>query len=96
MNLKVRIKNPYFWIGIIGVILTASGTAPETLTSWPAVLEWGKALVGNPYALIGSIIAVVGVCHDPTTQGIQDSKQVQEYDRPRKHKKKEKKKQKKQ
>lgn len=30
MNLKVRIKNPWFWIGLVGVALTAIGVDPTT------------------------------------------------------------------
>ena len=35
--MKKRMKNPYFWIGLIGVILTAVGVDAETLTTWEAV-----------------------------------------------------------
>ena len=82
INWKVRMKNPYFWIGLIGVVLTASGTAPETLTTWGAVVEWGKALVSNPFALCGVVLAVFGSIYDPTTKGVTDSDQALTYTSP--------------
>lgn len=71
---KKRFKNPWFWIGIIGVILSAMNVNPETFTSWGVLLESVKALLANPF-MIGSVsIAVLGVFVDPTTKGIGDKK----------------------
>ena len=84
MNLKVRIKNPYFWVGVIGAILTAMGINPEMLTSWGAVWEAILNLVQNPF-MIGSVIfALIGIFVDPTTAGIGDSSQALTYPKPKK------------
>lgn len=84
INWKVRIKNPWFWIGLVGVILTAMGVEPEMLTSWDAIKEAFLGLVSNPYMLGGVICAVLGVFIDPTTAKISDSKQALTYVAPKK------------
>lgn len=83
MNLKVRVKNPYFWIGLGGVILTAMGISADMLTSWAAVWDALVNLVSNPFMLGSVIIAVLGVVLDPTTAGIGDSEQAMTYIKPK-------------
>lgn len=79
LNWKVRAKNPYFWIGLVGVVLSAMGVEASMLTSWGAVWQHFRELIGNPY-LIGSVAAaLVGVLVDPTTAGIGDSRQALTY-----------------
>jgi phi LC3 family holin len=82
-NLNVRIKNPYFWVGIAGVILTATGAAPESLTSWEALRLWLVSVGGNPATLGGAIIAILGVIYDPTTAGLGDSMAALDYVKPK-------------
>lgn len=71
MNIK-RFKNVGFWIGIIGVILTAAGIDPSSITSWSVLFNNILEVVKNPYMLITIVMAVVGVFTDPTTPGITD------------------------
>lgn len=75
MNIK-RFKNIGFWIGIIGVVLTAAGIDPTTLTSWDILFNNLVAVVKNPYMLVTIAMAIVGVFTDPTTAGIRDNKKV--------------------
>lgn len=84
MNWKVRLKNPYFWIGLVGVILTAMNVSPEMFTSWDAVVTQAKTLISNPYMIGSVLLAVLGVFLDPTTQGVQDSTQAMSYTAPKK------------
>ena len=84
INLKVRVKNPWFWVGLVGVILTAMGINAETLTSWQAVYDALLALVSNPFMLGSVFVAVLGVFVDPTTDGVTDSEQALTYDEPKK------------
>ncbi len=67
-----RMKNPWFWVGLAGIALSASGVAAETLTSWALVGEALLAMVSNPVALGGMVMAVLGVFVDPTTKGLGD------------------------
>lgn len=84
INWKIRIKNPYFWVGILGVILAAMGVDAEMFTSWSVVIEQAKALISNPYMIGSVILAVLGVFLDPTTAGVKDSTQAMSYTEPRK------------
>jgi phi LC3 family holin len=82
INMTVRAKNPWFWISLVGVILTAMGISPEMFTSWQAVWDAIVQLVSNPYMLGTVIIAVLGVFIDPTTKGINDSERAMSYTKP--------------
>ena len=84
INFTVRAKNPYFWVGLLGVILTAMGSTPDMFTSWDIVFAQLRELVSNPYMLCSVILAVMGVVCDHTTSGLGDSEQALTYTSPRK------------
>ena len=86
INWKVRIKNPYFWFGLVAIILTAVGAEPEIFTSWDILVGQVKQLLGNPFALGCVVVAIVGYVNDPTTSGITDSQQALGYSKPKKEK----------
>lgn len=67
-----RYKNPWFWFGLLGVILTAMGVNPEMFTSWAVVWQTLKELVSNPFMLGSVAMAVLGVFVEPTTKGLRD------------------------
>lgn len=83
INIPVRMKNIWFWVGLLGVILSAMGVSPEMFTSWESVFQALRDLVSNPYMLGCVAMAVLGVLTDPTTKGICDSKQAMTYDKPK-------------
>lgn len=83
INIPVRMKNPWFWVSLLGVILTAMGVSPEMFTSWDAVIQAIRDLLGNPFMLGSVAIAVMGVFIDPTTAGVGDSKQALTYNKPK-------------
>ena len=84
INLSVRMKNPWFWVGVAGLILTAMGVSPEMLTSWSIVWEHIVALFTNPFMLFSVALSVLGIFVDPTTDGISDSNQAMTYLSPKK------------
>ena len=84
MNFPVRFKNPWFWVGLGGVILSAMGVSPEMFTSWGAVWDAIVNLFGNPFMLVSVVLAILGVFVDPTTAGISDSKRAMSYKSPAK------------
>ena len=86
LNVKIRLKNPWFWVGIVSTILAAMGVDPEMFTSWGAVWSAFVSLVSNPFQLGCVILAVLGIFIDPTTSGVTDSAQVMKYTRPNKSK----------
>ena len=84
INIPVRFKNPWFWVGLCGTILTAMGVSPEMFTSWGAVWEAVVNLFNNPFMLVSVVLAVLGVFVDPTTAGVGDSKRALSYKSPAK------------
>lgn len=84
MNIPVRFKNPWFWLGLVGLFFTAIGVSPETLTSWAALKQALVDFIGNPFLIGTAAIALLGQFIDPTTAGISDSKQAMTYRSPRK------------
>lgn len=90
INWTVRIKNPMWWVGMIGVIgapvLAYTGMAASDITTWGALGDLVKQVFSNPY-LFGSVamavLGAIGVTSDPTTTGIGDSTRALTYDAPR-------------
>lgn len=87
VNVPVRFKNPWFWVGVVSVAITAIGVDPMTFTSWGAVLDGIKAVLSNPVQLVTMCLAILSVFVDPTTAGIGDSERALEYTKPNKEEK---------
>lgn len=83
INILVRLKNPWFWIGIIGVFMTALDITPETVATWPDLFNSFVIAVQNPYTVASALIAVLGVIIDPTTAGVGDSTRALSYKNPK-------------
>lgn len=89
INWQVRIKNPTFWIGLIGAIgapiLAYLGLTAADLTTWESVGGVARTAIANPY-LLGivafSVLSFLGVVVDPTTKGLGDSSRALSYDEP--------------
>ena len=74
MNIKERFKNPFFILGLFGIIFSAAGVNVETLTNWSLLWESILGILGNPFLLASVIAAVLGVFVDPSTKGLRDKK----------------------
>jgi len=72
MDIKARFKNPYFWISVVAVLITALGVDPSLLTSWESVGKLFYDLAMNPFLIGTAIVALVGVFFDPSTGGLKD------------------------
>ena len=86
VNIPVRLKNPWFWVGVVSIIITAIGLDPTTMTSWGAVLDAVEAVLRNPVQLVTAVLAVLAVFVDPTTAGLTDSARALSYTAPSKDK----------
>ena len=82
VNIPVRFRNPWFWVGVASVAITAIGVDPQTFTSWAAVWEGVKAVAANPVQLVTMCLAILSVFIDPTTAGVTDSDRALEYTKP--------------
>ena len=83
INIPVRMKNPWFWIGVASIALTAIGVDPSLFTSWGAVKDAVINVVSNPFQLVTMVLAVLAVFVDPTTSGITDSSLAMTYSKPK-------------
>ncbi len=84
VNIPVRFRNPWFWVGVCSVAITAIGVDPQTFTSWAAVLDGIKAVLSNPVQLVTMCLAILSVFVDPTTAGLSDSERALNYTKPNK------------
>lgn len=84
MNLRVRMKNPWFWVGVGSIILAALGVEPAMFTSWATVGQYFVDMLTNPFQLFTVVFAVLAVFVDPTTAGFNDSNQAMGYQSPKK------------
>ena len=84
VNISVRMKNPWFWVGIVSVAITAIGVDPQTFTSWAAVWDGIVSVLSNPVQLVTMCLAVLAVFIDPTTAGVTDSAAALTYVKPKK------------
>lgn len=86
MNIKVRIKNPIFWVQIVLSILTPilayAGITAQDLTTWAKVGEILLLAITNPYVLALVLVSVWNTLNDPTTKGITDSERAMRYTDP--------------
>ena len=79
MNLKVRFKNPVFWMTIIPAIATCVYTVLGCFDIIPPISE--DALVNALLAII-TAFTTLGVFVDPTTAGVSDSERAMTYTEP--------------
>ena len=67
-----RFKNPYFWIGLLGVIFTAMGIDINNIPSWDMLFNQIMEVFKSPSMLISVIAAITGVVINPNTPGLSD------------------------
>lgn len=82
INWKVRAKNKAFWLAIIPALLLL---VQQVAAIFGVVLDF-EQLQGQLVAVVGtafSVLVIVGVVADPTTEGISDSLQALGYDAPK-------------
>lgn len=79
INLKVRMKNPVFWLTIIPALTACIYTILGTCGIVPAISE--DSLV-NAFTNLVTVLATLGVLVDPTTHGVGDSERAMGYNNP--------------
>ena len=79
LNLKVRAKNPIFWLTIIPAISTCVYTILGCFDIVPAISE--DMLLKALTALV-TTLTTLGVLVDPTTKGVNDSERALSYTDP--------------
>lgn len=88
INLKVRFKNPMFYVqlvlSILTPILTYLGLTATDLTTWAKFGEVLLQAISNPYVLSLVLVSVYNAFVDPTTSGFGDSAKALTYTKPKK------------
>lgn len=79
INLKVRFKNPVFWLTVIPALVTFVYTVLGACGAVPAVSE---DMIINIITAVVSALTALGVLVDPTTKGVGDSERALGYDEP--------------
>lgn len=79
LNLKVRAKNPVFWITIIPALATFVYTVLACFEITPPV---SQSVLENALLAIVTALTTIGVLVDPTTKGITDSERALTYTEP--------------
>lgn len=65
-----KLKNPYFYISLIGLIFASVGVDFNSLTSWKLLGEAILNILDNPVSVLGVITAVVGIWNNNDTPGL--------------------------
>lgn len=79
INLKVRLKNPVFWLTIIPALATFGYAILGAFGIVPAISE--DVLVQSLSAIVAAL-TTLGVLVDPTTSGVNDSERAMTYTDP--------------
>ena len=87
INLRVRFKNPVFYVQLILSVLTPimgyMGITATDLTSWSVLGDVLLKAISNPYVLSLVAVSVYNSLIDPTTKGVGDSARALTYDKPK-------------
>ena len=83
VNWRVRFANPTFWRGLISAVGVAVVAILGILGVDAAGLveQWQVAL-GTVVTAVFSVLALLGVVADPTTEGVSDSTRAMGYESP--------------
>ena len=83
INWKVRLKNKGFWIALIPALLLLIQAVAYVFGFALDLSELGDKILAVVNALF-SVLAILGIVTDPTTEGVSDSMLAMTYDEPRK------------
>ena len=83
INKNPKLRNPYFYISIIGLIFSAAGVDFNSLTNWYLL---GKALLdifSNPVSTLAVVTALVGIWNDNGDYDSQSKKTNKNTQKPK-------------
>ena len=82
INWRVRIKQKWFWLAIIPAGLVLVRTVAAVAGIELDLSDLGTKLT-NVIEAAFSVLAILGIVVDPTTEGFQDSVQAMTYEEPK-------------
>lgn len=84
INWKVRIKNKNFWITLIPAMLLLTQAIAAVFGYSIKIGDLNDKLLAVVNASF-TVLSILGIIIDPTTAGIEDSKQALSYNTPKKN-----------
>ena len=69
-----KLKNPYFWLSIVGLLFASAGIDFQTLTSWQLLGEALISILNNPVSVVAVLTALVGIWNNNDTPGLDSIK----------------------
>lgn len=82
INWKVRLKNKNFWISLIPAVLLLIQAVAYVFGFSLDLSELGDKILAVVNALF-TVLAILGIVTDPTTEGVSDSALAMTYDEPK-------------
>lgn len=82
INWKVRVRNKAFWVALIPALLLL---VQQVCAVVGVQLDFGD-LQAQLVAIVGTVftlLAILGIVADPTTEGMGDSEQALSYEKPK-------------
>lgn len=67
---NAKLRNPYFWLSVFGLIFVAAGIDFNTLTSWELLGAAIMSILQNPVSIVAVITAMLGIWNDNSTAGM--------------------------
>ena len=69
-----KLKNPYFWLSIVGLLFASAGIDFNTLTSWQLLAEALLSILNKPVSVVAVLTALVGIWNNNDTPGLDSIK----------------------
>lgn len=85
INWMVRIKNKAFWVALVPAVLLLIQVVAAVFGFTLDLGDLGNKLLDVVNAAF-SVLVILGVVNDPTTEGVSDSEQALTYTEPKKGK----------
>lgn len=83
INWKVRLKNKNFWLSLIPALLLLIQAVAYVFGFTLDLSELGDKILAVVNSLF-TVLAILGIVTDPTTEGVSDSMLAMTYGEPRK------------
>lgn len=82
MNWKVRLKNKWFWVTLIPMVLLLVTLVLDVFGVTLDLTALGDKLA-RIVEVVFIILGIMGITNDPTTEGLTDSKLAMTYENPK-------------
>ena len=76
-----KLKNPWFWIGLISIIFASANIDFSTLTSWKLLFEAVMSILNNPVSTVAVITGIISVWNNNDEKGLDGLKHKGEIDK---------------